>query len=621
MLVNSEPVFVAMLGILSRFVWRHRSALAPVSLAGIAFLASAVAHVRYPHAWVSLIVATVVIGVALGIPHTVLKRSPAGVRVATVLARTWSACGMDRPTERAYGAVVVVVVGGWSALAISMGPYTRPLPAVWLAGIAVCGIPWWLHRRRRARVRVERITADWPTLAESMGLPGSRIASAVADAWGFSARLRLRKGSTVTDAVGRIPSIESALGMRAGSVRILPDARRADRCVMRVVERDPHAEPLAWPAPAAASINRPIILGLFEDAREVAVSFLRRHVLVGGVVGSGKSGIVNVILGALAACRDAVVWGIDLKEGMELSPWKPCLGRLATTGKQATELLRNGVAELERRARILTTQGRRVWEPAPGHPALVIVIDEYAELPEEAREYADSIARRGRAVAVTLIVATQRPTQKTMGGATRTQMDIRICLRVRERRDADLILGQGFSKQGWNADALTLPGSFLISGPEHPNADRARAWEVTDDAVIRHVTDHGARRPRLPAPAVAPSEALSTPQRPGEGAAGTSATRAPVAPEAALWAALRRAGAGGASVDGLMSASGMGRSWVYYRLREHADAGRAVQLARGRWRAADDQGRESGPGPAGPTRTRRARRARRRLRPPNRDTQ
>ena len=86
-----------------------------------------------------------------------------------------------------------------------------------------------------------------------------------------------------------------------------------------------------------------------------------------------------------------------------------------------------------------------MWEPTPEDPALVIVVDEYAELPEEAHDCADSVARRGRAVAVNLIAATQRPTQEAMGKhtAVRSQMDVRICLRVRERRDVDLVLGQG----------------------------------------------------------------------------------------------------------------------------------------------------------------------------------
>lgn len=623
MFVNREPVSVAALAMLSRFLWRRRSALAPVTVGMAVFVVSGIGHARYPNAWTPLIVVTGVLGIVMGFPHRVLKANAVTTRLSPVSERMCEAFGMDRPIERAYGAIVVSVTGIWSAVATKIGPFRRPLPKILVAGVIVCGIPWWIHRRRRARVRVERITEDWPTLAESMGLPGSRIASAVVDAWGFTARVILKKGSTVGDAVNRIPAIESGLGVRSGSVRILPDAKRADRCIMRVVEKDPHSEPLNWPAPSDASIHRPVILGLFEDAREVAVSFLRRHILIGGVVGSGKSGVVNVILGVLTSCRDVAVWGIDLKEGMELAPWKPCLGRLATNGTTASALLRDGVAELERRARILTAQGRRVWEPSHGNPALVIVIDEYAELSDDAREFADSIARRGRAVAVTLIAATQRPTQATMGGATRTQMDIRICLRVRERRDADLILGQGYAKSGWNAESLTLPGGFLISGPEHQSPERARAYLVTDDAVSRHVADNAGQQPGAATPPDMPSGPSYGSQAVGGVKPGTGVQQGPegpsgahVEPDAALLAALRSAGAKGASVDGLMSASGMGRSWVYLRLRTHADAGRAEQISRGRWRAADnEQQARQAQAPKGPTRTRRARRER----PPNRD--
>jgi YD repeat-containing protein len=62
----------------------------------------------------------------------------------------------------------------------------------------------------------------------------------------------------------------------------------------------------------------------------------------------------------------------------------------------------------------------------------------------DALVHADSVARLGRAVAVTLIAATQRPTQQAMGQrAIRSQMDVRVAFRVREKGDADLILGCG----------------------------------------------------------------------------------------------------------------------------------------------------------------------------------
>ena len=69
---------------------------------------------------------------------------------------------------------------------------------------------------------------------------------------------------------------------------------------------------------------------------------------------------------------------------MELGPWAGCIDRLATTPSRQPALLRDAVAILQGRAEYLASAGRRTWEPSPEMPALVIVIDEYAELAEEA---------------------------------------------------------------------------------------------------------------------------------------------------------------------------------------------------------------------------------------------
>jgi S-DNA-T family DNA segregation ATPase FtsK/SpoIIIE len=240
-----------------------------------------------------------------------------------------------------------------------------------------------------------------------------------------------------------------------------------------------------------SSITEPIELGPFEDAAPCRVLFLRRHALVGGGTGSGKSGGLNVVMGNLSACRDVVVWAIDLKRGIELGPWAPCIDRLAVTPTQARALLHDAVLILEARAAQMAAEGHRTWEPSPDRPALVIIVDEYAELADDAPEAmadADSIARLGRAVAVSLIAATQRPTQKAMGqGAVRSQMDVRISFRVRERKDVDLILGQGMLAAGWHAQALDAPGKFLISAAEHRAPCRTRAYLLTDRVVAETV--------------------------------------------------------------------------------------------------------------------------------------
>ena len=80
----------------------------------------------------------------------------------------------------------------------------------------------------------------------------------------------------------------------------------------------------------------------------------------------------------------------------------------------------DAVAVLEARAALLAAAGKRGWPISPDMPALIILIDEYAELADEAPDAmsdTDSIARLGRAVAVTLIAATQRPTQKARAPA------------------------------------------------------------------------------------------------------------------------------------------------------------------------------------------------------------
>jgi FtsK/SpoIIIE family len=143
----------------------------------------------------------------------------------------------------------------------------------------------------------------------------------------------------------------------------------AHRFELRVLDKDPHADAIPWPGPSISSITRPVDLGPFEDATPAAVLFLRRHTLVGGTTGSGKSGCVNVIMANLTACGDVVVWAIDLKQGMELQPWAACLGRLATTSGQARALLADAAAIIGARASHLAGAAGAPGNPrSPGRP-------------------------------------------------------------------------------------------------------------------------------------------------------------------------------------------------------------------------------------------------------------
>ena len=468
--------------VLLRWAWRYRSELAPVFLAALMLGAGWWLHAAHPKTWQFVLSVAVV--------------------AAWLLVTFGARIGIPALMERLYAATATLAAGGWIAAATAVGPFVSPLPQALAVGGLVLSVPWWAHRRRRARVRVERKLEAWPDIAKAVGLAGSQVMSAVVDVWGWRARLRLARGQTIADVTARIPAIESGLGTFRGALRVYPTRDDlANRCELRVLDMDPHADAIPWPGPSVASITEPIDLGPFEDATPCRVLFLRRHALAGGTTGSGKSGWLNVLMGNLVACPDVVIWAIDLKKGMELKPWLPCIGRLATTPEQATALLRDAVAILQARAELLAAQGQRVWVPSPDMPALVIIIDEYAELVDDAPDAiqaADSIARLGRAVAVTMVAATQRPTQKAMGqGAVRSQMDTRICFRVRERKDVNLVLGQGMLNAGWHAHTLNAPGKFLVSAPEHTTPRRARAYLVTDQAVSETAARYAGNRPGL----------------------------------------------------------------------------------------------------------------------------
>ena len=53
----------------------------------------------------------------------------------------------------------------------------------------------------------------------------------------------------------------------------------------------------------------------------------------------------------------------------------------------------------------------------------------------------------------------------------------------------------------------------------------------------------------------------------------------------ALWRALLQAPAEGTDIGELMRITGWKRTKLYRHLREHAGAGRAIQVSRGRWRS------------------------------------
>lgn len=192
------------------------------------------------------------------------------------------------------------------------------------------------------------------------------------------------------------------------------------------------------------------------------------HGLIAGTTGSGKSELLLTLLTGLAIEHHPHQVNfvlIDYKGGTAMNVLRglPHTVGMATDldGKQTRRALIALGSEMERREAILTRyqvadidkyHQLGISEP---FPYLFIVIDEFAELrdrfrddlAEILREFV-SVAQKGRALGVHLILAMQRP-EGVVNDSIRANMKYRICLRVERAEDSRNVLAR--------PDAYLLP--------------------------------------------------------------------------------------------------------------------------------------------------------------------
>jgi S-DNA-T family DNA segregation ATPase FtsK/SpoIIIE len=192
---------------------------------------------------------------------------------------------------------------------------------------------------------------------------------------------------------------------------------------------------------------------------------------------------------------------------MELAPGAPLFARFAyDTPASMAAVLEDAVGVM--RARAARLRGvKRLHEPTPDEPLIVVVVDELASL----TAYAERDDRRrigaalslllsqGRAVGVVVVAALQDPRKEVL--PFRDLFPTRIALALVEAEQTDLVLGRGARLRGADCSriSLTTPGIGWVWCDGENEPTRVRASWVTDDDIAAMVAAYAPGPPAPPA--------------------------------------------------------------------------------------------------------------------------
>lgn len=402
---------------------------------------------------------------------------------------------VPRPVLLAVALVLVLVCWRQRAPVSYWYLFGFPCKAVWLRWswrhvASGCGLTkkrnrWWFTtvpglvastgvvqvRRRFQRVAVD--TKPW------MGLPRPTRD-------GFRITIHLLDGQIPDDYAKVCDRLAHA--WRIEAVRVV--GSRPGRVTLQGINRDPlaHVTPAVPPVEPrdgwrAEELLRPVV-GVLENGAAWRMDFrLIPHWMNAGATQSGKSNLINALIVGLAPQPVALV-GVDLKGGVELSPYAPRLTALATTRGECLDLLADLIGVMG--ARMLACRQlavRDIWQlPDASRPIpVVLLVDEIAELfltadkaeKDQVTRTATAllrIAQLGRAFGIHLVLSGQRIGSDLGPGVTalRAQIGGRICHRVNDPETARMTLGD------LDPDALVaarsippgLPGVAVVTGSD-----------------------------------------------------------------------------------------------------------------------------------------------------------
>ena len=192
-----------------------------------------------------------------------------------------------------------------------------------------------------------------------------------------------------------------------------------------------------------------------------------KHILIGGVTGSGKSVFLHQLILSMM-CHTPRSWYVLIDpKGNEFTPYTKIPTVKTVTNMSEAKLYLKALCDkmdarykelAQKSCRDIIEYNKKGGDMIP----IVCVIDEYADLKmtagDEAESYIIRLAQKSRACGIHLIIATQYPVRTVINNVVKANMPTRICLKVSQSIHSKVILDRvGGEKLLGNGDMLYLP--------------------------------------------------------------------------------------------------------------------------------------------------------------------
>ncbi|MEU9647196.1 hypothetical protein, partial [Streptomyces sp. NPDC048188] len=397
-----------------------------------------------------------------------------GAALSVVAWKTTPASTGYGKFRRAQATASVAAGMGWLTCATAAGPFGHPVMDAWLIGGGLMAASWNVRQlmRNGASGDVEETNGGGlAALADAIGWEKVKVKNPQGSGKGtVKADVEVTGGATVPDVQATTAKVAAALHVPPSGVIVTPDPENAARGTlsMRVADLLKDGVPFAAPAALGLLPTEPVPVGLYADGEVWLINpfeaDILQHLLVMGVTGAGKSEFARTVLTHFMCRRKLSVFLVDVAKGRQtVGHIKDGLDWFVTETKEAKRLLKALPGAIKARGDVLADEGLDQWTPDSSLNAVVVWLEEAADLTDF--DELDKIARAARSVGIWLVVSLQRATWTNVSTDVRANLQATACFGVDDPGDASFCLPDSVTGSGaipaWGSDR---PGYAFSTG-------------------------------------------------------------------------------------------------------------------------------------------------------------